>query len=191
MLNLSKRIGLLFFILTLSFVTFGQKTNKGIHIWNDTTEITLLFFKIQKKSIGKIRALSSVGINYKTHLIGDSLLHVSLYSYFNKKKSWIAKKWDNDYTLRHEIGHFAIEEIYARLMRKEISETKLKKRNCLKKIKKIHTKYTNLAALEQKKYDDETGLSTNETAQEKWVLMISNKLNELGNYKDPNLYVKF
>ena len=190
MLNLNKKIGLLFFVLNLTFVTFGQKTNKGIHIWNDTTKVTLQFFKIQKKSIGKIRALSSVGINYKSNLIGDSLLHIFLYSYFNPKKSWIAKKWDNDYTLRHEIGHFAIEEIYARLMRKEISKTKIKKRNCLKKIKKIHTEYTNLAALEQKKYDDETGLSTNEANQEKWILIISSKLIELDHYKSPNVFVK-
>ena len=163
---------------------------KSYIIWNDTTKLKISDFRSMNKGKGSIKALSYIGFNYKISLDGDSVIKIILNDYFDKHKSWMLKDYQNEYTRAHENGHFDIGEIYARMIRKEITEEKITKKNYSKKVEKIYQKNKTLMENEQKQYDEETGHSVNKEMQEKWIQDINQRLLQLENYKKDTIIIR-
>ncbi|MBA3705307.1 MAG: hypothetical protein H0W84_05250 [Bacteroidetes bacterium] len=106
-----------------------------------------------------------------------------IFCYFEKNKSWHIKKKVTDSLLKHEQYHFNLAEVYARKIRKQITEEKL-----LKNSKLLEKAFKdNLRTLEkvQKIYDKETNHSKISTEQAKWEKDIDKQLQELNDFSNP------
>jgi hypothetical protein len=112
-------------VLFIVFVTshsFGQPAtgnNKDIIEWNEFYTLTWDDFQGQPtaESIGD--AGSVVQIKAKPFYVKKKIVY-DVYAYFNKKKSWASDQ--SDLLLKHEQLHFDIAELYARKIRKQISD---------------------------------------------------------------------
>jgi predicted secreted Zn-dependent protease len=86
---------------------------------------------------------------------------------FSPKLSWKKSSGLNDYMLQHEQTHFDITELYARILRKRLSE-EIKTIKDVKKISSIGREITKQWEIEQNTYDDETDHSINKETQAEW-----------------------
>jgi len=108
-------------------------------------------------------------------------------SIFYPKKSW-KKKGVDDHILKHEQGHFDITEIYARILRKTLSETKFKKYDIIgDEVQRIFN--SNFTACEkfQDAYDKETDHSKIKDEQYRWNAKISSMLDSLSSQTETEL----
>lgn len=121
----------------------------------------------------------------------NKTVNVSIEAVFFKYRSWKKKNWVNDEVLAHEQKHFDIVELYARKLRKTISETSFKNYNQL--VSKIDELYdSNDKAMDkyQDLYDDETDGSMNGDQQRAWQKKIMAEIKALDKYKETNLEIK-
>jgi len=120
----------------------------------------------------------------------EDFIKVFVENTFLKKTSW--KKYNtSDNLLKHEQGHFDIAEIYARQIRKMITQISYNRLSeFFEKIKYIEKKQGSLLKKEQKKYDYETNLSRDIEAQSKWSKEIEKRLTALNDYNNPVIILK-
>lgn len=103
---------------------------------------------------------------------------------FDKTKSWGLVK--TDWILRHEQGHFDIAEIFARKLKKDISEYQFSKRTFRKDLDSIYTKVIKEKESFQLAYDTETDYSRNKNKQQEWLKKIEQVLEQTENYSAYN-----
>jgi len=127
-------------------------------------------------------ALTSSGIYYKFGFDGYKTYY-KVFAFFNPKQSWVKPKKADKNHLKHEQVHFDITELYARKIRKTLSENTFQKHDN-KKFENIVK--TNISAMEemQKLYDSETEHSINAEAQKQWNIKIKTELEKLKNYEN-------
>jgi hypothetical protein len=109
---------------------------------------------------------------------------------FNRKESWALDNVkenphaeENQRLLRHEKGHFNLEEVYARKLRKALSELKDPCKNPPEETKKKIEELAKQLNDEQGRYDNETEHGTNKDKQEEWEKKIQKDLDDLKDYK--------
>lgn len=173
------------FILS-SYQTDGQKI-----IWDKNYKLKWEDYKSPPDSQRPdIKAGSSVGHGYTYRTKGDSVF-ITIESYFFKSESWVDSGSINNNLLLHEQGHFDIEEIYARLLRKNIAATNFFKQTFEKQLQGLHNKSINECNKEQDLiYDKETDLSRNLAKQKQWNMKIAKRLKELEAYSNTTIKVK-
>jgi 5'-deoxynucleotidase YfbR-like HD superfamily hydrolase len=138
-------------------------------------------------------AITSSGIDY-SYSLTDSSFSFTVYSFFEKKKSWRKDKVDA-YILNHEQVHFDITEIFARKLRSQLSSfipnRKTIKIEIAKMAENIIQEKENLQDL----YDRETLFSNNTAKQVYWNGKVKKLLASLDAYrsfgpKKPSLSTK-
>lgn len=98
-------------------------------------------------------------------------------------ESWVkTKNLDNNALLEHEQMHFDLSEIYARKLRKIISESKLNTFNLIKESNRLFYEYLALNKERQILYDKETNHGTDSLEQKKWKKMIETELQQLNEF---------
>jgi hypothetical protein len=113
----------------------------------------------------------------------NGVLVFSVEALFIKSKSYIVQY--SDYVLKHEQLHFDICELYARKLRKMISDKDFKKVNNVQKvIQDMYNKAAQDCAKEQQKYDDDTNHGLNAAKQQVWADDIKKQLDALDAYSD-------
>ncbi|MDF4204814.1 DUF922 domain-containing protein [Maribacter sp. SA7] len=140
--------------------------------WND--------FKGDAPITSRAAATTASGITYRfsTFYENNELqVDYKVFAYFYPTKSWYKPKLCNDVTLLHEQLHFDITELYARKLRKQLSETKFTK-NVKEEIRKIYKATIRQLNDFQNKYDSETNYSRNLVVQKRWVEEIAEALKE-------------
>ena len=98
--------------------------------------------------------------------------------HFKKKESW-TRNTDSEQLLAHEQLHFDVTELYARKLRKKLSELK---DPCSKGASKVQGIYnSNFDELHeyQASYDKQTKHGINKKEQAKWVETVAKELKEL------------
>ncbi len=111
----------LLFGLLIVFFSSNTESTELIY-WEEGTKLTWDDFAGKPNYAYKdISALTTSGI---IHYMGceDGKITYRLRSYFDKSQSWVKKEAYTDHHLRHEQVHFDITELYARKLRKELSE---------------------------------------------------------------------
>lgn len=101
----------------------------------------------------------------------------AIYAVMNKNKSWIIHK--NEKELSHEQGSFDICEIYARILRRGIKQTKT-----VAEARDLYDKITADEAGEQKRYDKENTYENGGITTE-WKEKLAARLKELELFSRP------
>lgn len=104
-------------------------------------------------------------------------------TFFLCDESWMIKKWSDDAVLGHEQGHFDLAELFARRLRKKISEISVCSEGeaglVLDSLYKI-----NQGEMDQwqDEYDNASDHSMDKEGQKKWNLKIKGRLDSLSAY---------
>ena len=112
----------------------------------------------------------------------DGKIIYKIKSYFEKKHSWVKLAGRNDHTLEHEQIHFDITELYARKLRKALSERSF---NCGEEaaFEKFVNDFLKGWQQMQEQYDIETGYSNRHTQQHQWIDRVRQELKEYEAFK--------
>lgn len=174
----------------LCFILVHVKAQHDNIIWNENSRLTYDDFrgpvpgdKLDHKAI----TFSVIEIKFDQ---SAETVNVNVLSYFQKDLSWMRNDWKNDYTLRHEQGHFDITEIHARKARKRLDGMKISRRTGKKKINKICQKLVKQHHKAQEKYDNATSYSIREKNQKEWSAKIAKELKKLDAYKNSTVVLK-
>src|SRR5690242_9054287 len=93
--------------------TYSQDT---IH-WRPTYQLKWNDFKAAPDKSAPFAAQTDCSISY-AYTFQNNVFSVSVISYFNRNRSWAKNKTTSDSSLlKHEQGHFNINELFARKMR--------------------------------------------------------------------------
>jgi len=172
-----------------SFKTI-QKEDKVI--WKNSQALVWQNFKSQSDNGSKLSALSACKITTKNSVRDDTdSIEFIIESYFVSNESWVKSSEKNDYLLKHEQGHFDINEIYARRIREELKKIKFTLGNLNVVFKNIVAKHFKELNATQELYDSETSHSKDKKKQEGWNIKISNQLKELNSYSSSNIVVAY
>jgi len=176
----------LIFVLTLTLVWLIFSSNSkdteilywgehGILTWDD-------FSGDPRFDIQEIYALTSSGImDYKGCKDGKMVYKIK--SYFEKNESWVKQEARTDYHLAHEQLHFDITELYARKLRKLLSEMEFlcgEEERFEKFVSATLENWYN----EQKNYDIITKHSVDRDKQVEWQYRIKMELSLLEEFAE-------
>jgi hypothetical protein len=138
-------------------------------------------------------AVTVSSLSYQTFNITSKSAGIKIVALFHPKESWTRyPKIENPAeALNHEKRHFDICEIYARLIRQEVSLNHFYHSNFNQKLDAIFKRYADEFQMEQEKYDRETDHSINTKGQKKWNDLIDARLKELSPYSQQEVSITF
>ncbi len=157
--------------------------------WSENRPLTWEDFKEIKKNNHWAIALSNCGMNRLSQIVGDSI-YFAMEAVFNKDKSWVKSEFKTDRVLNHEQLHFDLAELFARRLRRSISNYYFEKNNCNADIDSVFNENQSQLKLMNQLYDEETDLSNNVEMQNIWSERNDNELLELEDYKETKFKVK-
>ncbi len=121
----TQRISLIILSVLLLFIGTSSTTTDTIY-WNEDYKLTWNDFKGQPDyNIKTISALSSSGLMHSKGCKNGKIIYEVL-SYFEKRESWVKAEAYTNHHLAHEQIHFDITELYARKLRRALSEQNFK-----------------------------------------------------------------
>lgn len=107
---------------------------------------------------------------------------------FIKSKSFLVE--NSEYVLRHEQLHFDITELYARKLRKMVSDKDFRKvSNMQSVIQNMYSKIVEQWQKDEQRYDDETTHGINAARQKEWVDNIHAQLAAFDAYSSPEVNI--
>ena len=165
-------------IVIISFFLVSWQIDSNKLEWNRNRKITWEDFKGVPKINSYDEAITSSGIEFSKTYRRDTLF-IGITSYFYKINSWVKNKDASEYKLKHEQVHFDISEIYARKLKKEISQLLLSDTINKKYLDFLFDKFIIEMNEYQDLYDKETNHSINNEKQLEWNNKIEYQLNEL------------
>jgi hypothetical protein len=188
-----KRILLLSFALSLCVLGYSQKAEKvnlkrlknDTIVWQKDSLLSRPDFK------GRVTAqwagcASTFLMVTPVETNGNMLFSVR--AVFIKSKSNIIKT--SDYILKHEQLHFDICELFARKLRKTMSETDFTKvKNIVPQIQSMYNKVNAEYVRYEEKYDNETNHGENPAKQKLWSDDVANQLKDLDKYSTEDVNV--
>jgi len=128
----------------------------------------------------------------KMELKGEqTLARVIVECVFVQSRSWVKPNHKQHTLLMHERGHFELRELYARMLRKEISQLKVTPKNVSKKVIKLYKKYNKLSVKANKLYDKESDFSRNKAGQAKWSVYLQKELKKYEKYKGSIVVLRY
>lgn len=154
--------------------------NSGDTIHYDSgRKLTWPDFKGKPDAASPAGAITESGFGYRMSMnsFNDrASVHITVYCYFNKHKSWVKKGMKTAYALLHEQHHYDITYINTCLFIKKLKEAKLNKSNYISAVEKIYN--DSFAALNtmQDAYDGETSNGRIEAMQLMWNKKIDEQL---------------
>lgn len=170
--------------LCLVFMTSSTNNTPDIIYWSENQQLQWKDFKgLPKYQYRDISAITSSGI---VHYKGckDGKINYKVQAYFEKKESWVKAEALTKHHLEHEQIHFDITELYARKLRKALSE-----REFLCGEEAAFEVFVSAVLenweLEQQAYDMMTHHSMDKEQQKEWYYKIAMELALLEDFKAP------
>lgn len=129
-------------------------------------------------------AVTVSSISYSAQQTAPDKATVIITARFHPEESWTLYPKLNkpDEALEHERRHFELTEIYARKLRKLVSNTRYDAARFKSELNRHFSDLTAQHRAEQVRYDHETHHSINEKEQQKWNAMIDEQLAALSAY---------
>ena len=179
------------FLLCLAVSISAQGPNSGIE-YADAGKFHWGLFKgrVNPQHIAEMGsntgAVTVSSLSYSTVKFTSTSVILKISAKFHPHESWTRypKLRNPGHALNHEKRHFDICEIYAREIRKRISETTFTRRNLNAQLKVIFSDLTKQHSDEQSKYDHETDHSIDPEEQAEWNNEIDQRLADLAGYAD-------
>jgi predicted secreted Zn-dependent protease len=162
--------------------------NSNIKEWEECCQLEWSDFRGNRNKGSSWEAAASVGIKIFNFKWNNNTASGKVIAFFNRNYSWT--EIETDEGLSHEQGHFDLTEIYARLIRKELTSKKNRKKSISHEIDRIYDKYNNALNLEQDLYDLETDHHKNRTEQLKWDKKIKQRLLKLNKFEDTTITIR-
>lgn len=170
------------FCIFISTHIFCQKIE-----WKEDLKLKWNNFKSESNIMNNsdIVAYAHCGWEYSAVVSSDKLTPViiKIEAIFIEDKSWKDDKKISDYSLLHEQKHFDIAEIFARKLRREVSEKIISSADYIESFYKIYNKITKEYNNFQSLYDQDTKNGTNKAKQKEYNSIIINELELLKDYK--------
>jgi hypothetical protein len=169
------------FITILLFICFGLTSfaqDKDLIPWQAERRLTWGDF-VKKRDNGPngLKALTTAGIGVEFECNGPEP-RVMVSCHFKKKESW-TRTTESKALLAHEQLHFDATELFARKLRKKLSDLKYP---CGKGSGKVQGIYnSNFKELHdyQERYDKQTKHGLNEKVQAEWIQKVAKDLKEV------------
>jgi len=151
--------------------------------WSENRKLTYNDFKVRLNTTeGNVaQTASGISISYEYNQELEKYV-IEVYSFFTFSDSWMHKDGKNEYVLNHEQKHFDITEIYARRLRKELSETNINYKNIRTVTSQLYNKILDDWNARQTLYDTQTYHGLRRSIQEEWDKKISQELEDLKLY---------
>jgi len=176
-------------IILMSFCFLLSFENSNSFTWQDKYKLTWQDFKAKPKAEVDAVALTVSGISFSYSLTQENSENYTYKTFveanFYPEKSWVKIKDSTNYILSHEQLHFDITELYARKLRKRISETEFTK-NIRAELNMLNDDINNELEIIQNQYDRETNHSIIQEMQDKWQIFIKNELIEFAPFSSAN-----
>lgn len=147
---------------------------KTFYFWNENQKLKWSDFQGKSYPNAPEMAMTASSVEYSYSATGSKFKYEVLCKFF-PKLSWKQDVELNDYMLQHEQTHFDITELYARLMRKRLSE-EIKVSKDISKISTIGKEITIQWKQEQNTYDSETEHSIDTEKQVEWNAKVQERL---------------
>ncbi len=147
-------------------------------VWTEK-RLTWKDFKGPSPVSSRVAATTASGISYEFSTAGTKdafAIDFVITTHFYPKKSWYKPVLCDDFVLSHEQLHFDISELFARKLRKELSEATFTHENIKAKVKAIYNKNNKALNDYQNRYDEETNFSRYLQQQILWNKKIAEVL---------------
>ncbi len=128
---------------------------------------------------GIVAAMTVSGFGYNAGVRtvnGKGELNVSVYCYFNKKKSWVKPGKDNAYILTHEQHHFDVSYIAAAIFIDKLQSTKFTTANYNVLLPRIYNECCDIMNKMQNDYDGQTKNGQAKDEQSRWNALLDSKV---------------
>jgi hypothetical protein len=174
-------------VLLLGFMLwcgFAQ-VDSNLKLYDVDSTLSWDDFRMQYSPNAKYVAEVEVNFNISTRptRFRDSVI-TEIHAYLDPDSSYVKPGRQTDSLLRHEQGHYQIAEIYARKLRKTISEMKYCPTytdSVVRLYKSLHVEYRKF----QVAYDVQTNHSLNRPQQAIWNMKIDSLLTAYSAYTNP------
>jgi hypothetical protein len=150
--------------------------------WSADRHLTWDDFQGKPESNTRFGAITNAVVRYSLTANDDSF-QARVICFFKKSSSWSKYKQD-EALLSHEQGHFDIAELFARKLRKAISQYSFNYSTVGSDIEKLFVNVKKERARMDSLYDKETNLSMNIEQQRLWSKKIRAALKQLDKYAD-------
>lgn len=172
------------------FFAFTKDEKKKVLVWEESRLLTWDDFR--GKAQKRFAAASTHYDIYKTTTDKTKTGEVNVEAVFLCDKSWKKVSWINASVLAHEQKHFDIVELYARKLRKLISDHNYSSYSNLKTVSdSLYEVIDKEMDVYQDTYDDETDGSMNGKKQREWNKKIMDEIHALSAYKSTKYTVSF
>lgn len=165
--------------IIILFFTFFSSENDNVKIeWNESKRLTWADFQGHPQGAADYVASTNSGISFSfsySEKNGKRNLEYTVKSNFYPKLSWYKPDLVSEYILKHEQAHFDISELYARILRKKLSEANFSE-NLKEEIEQIYEGNEMERRATQNKFDDETDHSKIPENEYKWRKYIAEQL---------------
>lgn len=143
-------------------------------VWND--------FKGRPDNNSMAAAITESGFGYKMAMQrfgGRTTIVITVFCYFNKRKSWVKKNMDTEYALLHEQHHFDITYINTCLFIQKLRAAQFTVNNYASLVDSIHDECYNALDTMQDQYDGQTSNGRIKTVQFEWNKKIDRMLADI------------
>ena len=177
-----KKAAVFFILIFQAAISWSQSTvpSSDLLEWNEFYKLSWEDFQGSRTANAIGDAGTAVSIKAKPYMVQKKIKY-DVYAYFNRQKSWAVDK--STELLEHEQLHFDIAELYARKIRKRISELSSRGVDDLDKynaeIKRL-LEESNAADVE---YDLETLHGALPRKQLAWETKVKKELQDLDDFK--------
>ncbi len=169
--------------------SFIQDDGSSAMVWQKNRMLT--WNDYQGKPQHRFAAASTVYSMYRfisTDSIGNIIATVQ--ALFYPKDSWKGRYID-DALLAHEQKHYDIVELYARKLRKQLTQIKVKnEEDARQKLEDLHKTIDDEMDAYQDKYDKESHYSMAHDEQQAWIKKIDDAIEVLSDYKSTEVKLK-
>lgn len=182
----------LYFIILLIgciCISFKQDNKEEVIVWQKNRRLTWDDYK--GKPERRFAAASTVYSMYRyVYKDANGNILASIKAHFYPNDSW-KSKWIDDALLAHEQRHFDIVELYARKLRKQLAQIKVKnKEDAQQKLDSLHKIIDTDMDAYQDKYDEETNYSMAHDKQVAWIKEIDKAIEKLSAYENTEVKLK-
>ncbi|MBG9378258.1 DUF922 domain-containing protein [Panacibacter sp. DH6] len=149
--------------------------------WRPGYKLSWKDFKAKPDMQSSYAAITDCTVTYSFGY-SNNLLNYQVFSFFNKNKSW-SKSTNDTALLLHEQGHFDINEIFTRKLKKAFNAYKLNEATVSEDLRAIFNKIWQEKIAFDMLYDQETDHSKNKTQQAGWNKKIADELSRLSAFE--------
>lgn len=136
-------------------------------------------FRGEPKPGGIVAAITMSGFGYTASMRKNGSkgeINIGIYCYFSKDKSWVKPGKTTRYILNHEQRHFDISYLAATAFAARLKSTTITLANVNTILPRIYKECCDLMNKMQDDYDGQTHNGQEKDMQEKWNLLVTDKL---------------